>query len=516
MQRCHRVLGLLLISLPLAFAACVSGPVKSNDAGNGGEDSSTSMDHCANSMVDGDETDVDCGGEDCVKCSANDTCQSGDDCTSGVCSAGKCASPSCDDGVKNGGETDIDCGGAICDPCGSSGSDYHWETGGWSSCSEMCGGGTKTRDVKCVDEDGNPASGQCDDGEKPESMKICNRQDCSDYEWSTGKWGKCSKKCGGGTETRTVECVKTSDGTKVPDSMCSGSKPEGTRTCNTSSPCMYEWVKKSWSTCNQQCKQTRDVYCQNKTLGEKAADSKCSGSKPASEQSCTGGQCPGGTEMKCNDQMDNDGDGKKDCNDPDCSSASNCTSSMSENPGFCDDGKDNDNDGKTDCNDPECQGADCGPGYNGYKDAVCENMVCVEKNCKDMDDDDNDGKKNCMDPDCSMSSHCMSSSTESMCTDGKDNDTDGNADCTDGDCIGTMACTANGESDLDCDDGKDNDMDGKTDCLDPGCVGQDCDVKGSPYGGAVCHMNSCKETDCSNNEDDDGDGSTDSADTDCP
>ncbi len=51
---------------------------------------------CFNTIQDGDETGIDCGGS-CPACS------------------------SCNDGIQNQGETDIDCGGP-CDACGSGGS----------------------------------------------------------------------------------------------------------------------------------------------------------------------------------------------------------------------------------------------------------------------------------------------------------------------------------------------------------------------------------------------------------
>lgn len=36
------------------------------------------------------------------------------DCASGICIGMMCAPSSCSDGVVNGAETDIDCGGAVC------------------------------------------------------------------------------------------------------------------------------------------------------------------------------------------------------------------------------------------------------------------------------------------------------------------------------------------------------------------------------------------------------------------
>ena len=70
---------------------------------------------CDDSLKNGLETDVDCGGEQCGLCPNNNRCQQAADCQSGQCSNGLCIS--CDDGLKNGLETDVDCGGAQCGPC---------------------------------------------------------------------------------------------------------------------------------------------------------------------------------------------------------------------------------------------------------------------------------------------------------------------------------------------------------------------------------------------------------------
>jgi hypothetical protein len=85
--------------------------------------------------------------------------------------------------------------------------------------------------------------------------------------------------------------------------------------------------------------------------------------------------CPGGqtTEASCNDSLDNDCDGKVDCADSDClgrscgtfgktcsaTSGAACTCPGPESAGevSCADGLDNDCDGKVDCDDVNCQGA---------------------------------------------------------------------------------------------------------------------------------------------------------------
>jgi hypothetical protein len=58
---------------------------------------------------------------------------------------------------------------------------------------------------------------------------------------------------------------------------------------------------------------------------------------------------------QCFDGKDNDHDGKKDCDDPDCQIYGMCRHIGGHERGrLCFDGKDNDHDGKKDCEDPDC------------------------------------------------------------------------------------------------------------------------------------------------------------------
>ncbi len=71
---------------------------------------------CSNDVLDGDETDLDCGGS-CGPCDDGSTCAEQTDCASQVCAGTMCQAPSCDDDVQNGDEIGIDCGGAACGFC---------------------------------------------------------------------------------------------------------------------------------------------------------------------------------------------------------------------------------------------------------------------------------------------------------------------------------------------------------------------------------------------------------------
>jgi hypothetical protein len=93
----------------------------------------------------------------------------------------------------------------------------------------------------------------------------------------------------------------------------------------------------------------------------------CDGTPKCGDMLCclSGGTCGNGctcalsliscvaTETICNDGIDNDGDGKIDCVDPDCYGNADCETN-------CTDGIDNDHDGLIDCADPDC-----------FKDTAC-------------------------------------------------------------------------------------------------------------------------------------------------
>ena len=88
---------------------CASGVCKSNQCVPAS---------CGDMKLNGDETDLDCGGS-CGPCDNAQKCKGNDDCKSQVCAPGTavCQAPTCSDMTANGTETDKDCGGAVCPPC---------------------------------------------------------------------------------------------------------------------------------------------------------------------------------------------------------------------------------------------------------------------------------------------------------------------------------------------------------------------------------------------------------------
>jgi hypothetical protein len=80
---------------------------------------------CTDGITSGDETDIDCGGPHCGPCAEDQMCVQGSDCLSRVCgtctkagcTGNVCTMPSCDDKVVDGDETDVDCGGSCPKAC---------------------------------------------------------------------------------------------------------------------------------------------------------------------------------------------------------------------------------------------------------------------------------------------------------------------------------------------------------------------------------------------------------------
>ncbi|MEE2758248.1 MAG: DUF4215 domain-containing protein [Myxococcota bacterium] len=123
------------------LSACSNGiiaPEEECDDGNlvpgdGCEPDCTRTPTCDDSRQNGAETDVDCGGPDCLPCSAGRLCRGGNDCASQICSRGLCGNASCYDGILNGSEGDVDCGG-------ESGLAQRVELGGATTCIGLVGG----------------------------------------------------------------------------------------------------------------------------------------------------------------------------------------------------------------------------------------------------------------------------------------------------------------------------------------------------------------------------------------
>jgi hypothetical protein len=71
---------------------------------------------CNDQIRNGDETGLDCGGG-CGRCNIGDGCRENDDCDDSNCIAGTCTAFACANGAQGENETDVDCGGGECRKC---------------------------------------------------------------------------------------------------------------------------------------------------------------------------------------------------------------------------------------------------------------------------------------------------------------------------------------------------------------------------------------------------------------
>ncbi len=137
---------------------------------------------CNDGILNGNETDVDCGGPDCPTCPPTcfDGIQNGDetgvDCGGSTCSA--CV-PTCTDGLQNGDETGVDCGGSNCPACPPTCTD------GVQNGNETaidCGGPDCPACPTCNDGilNGNETAIDCGGSDCP----ACPSEDCTPYDFA--------------------------------------------------------------------------------------------------------------------------------------------------------------------------------------------------------------------------------------------------------------------------------------------------------------------------------------------
>lgn len=235
---------------------------------------------------------------------------------------------------------------------------------------------------------------------------------------------------------------------------------------------------------------------------------------------------------RCTDRIDNDGDRRTDCNDPDCAALPACSAGGCPSPADCSnpmcaahpdclgpentlarcmDGIDNDGNGFIDCNDFSCSMSD-----DTTITDYCENLPSEDtlEACMDGEDNDGNGFTDCADFSCqrsttpAISEYCASilENTLEKCTDGIDNDGNGFTDCDDNSCrfarpadpveaeMLSNACESSFGS---CTDGRDNNRNGFVDCSDFSCrfvsfqlVGR-CDDADRCPSGLTCFRGSC-------------------------
>ncbi|NXC51010.1 ATS7 metalloproteinase, partial [Penelope pileata] len=157
-----------------------------------------------------------------------------------------------------------------------------WEVGNWSECSATCGVGAIWRSVRCS----TGTEQHCAAASKPVPARRCSLRPCS--SWHVGNWSKCSKNCGGGTKVRDVHCVDTREQRLLRPFHCQAVlyKPPAQAPCH-STPCL-DWYISSWRECSEPCgggEQERLVTCPE--LGRCDETLRPNNTRPCNTHPCT-------------------------------------------------------------------------------------------------------------------------------------------------------------------------------------------------------------------------------------
>ncbi|CAD5206224.1 unnamed protein product [Bursaphelenchus okinawaensis] len=152
---------------------------------------------------------------------------------------------------------------------------FRWEYGEWGPCSASCLGGKQKSTLKCLDMSRNLAVpwSNCRAKQRPVDLtRACNTDPCPPT-WESVEFSGCSHTCGGGIRSRKVRCIrKVANGASpenvliLPDAQCYLPKPQDQEPCGVVD-CPFNWRVESWSPCSKSCgqgEQHRVVVCERR------------------------------------------------------------------------------------------------------------------------------------------------------------------------------------------------------------------------------------------------------------
>lgn len=354
---------------------------------------------CGDGVMNGEETDVDCGGPACVPCAGGMACLAGSDCQDGVCHDGRCRAPSCIDGMANGAETDVDCGGPACPPCATGkgcaadGDCLGGRCSGTTclpSCTDTVQNGSET-DVDC----GGPACVGCATGMRCAAGSDCLSRvcgpagTCAAPSCGDGVVNTASEACDDGNASNTDGCLTTCavavcgdgfvwSGVERCDDGNSSDSDACPRTCEPAR-CGDGFVYAGVEACDDGNRLSGDG-CSPSCLLEACGD----GVVGPGEQ-CDDGNFDNTDDCPFTCRTARCGDGfvrafVEGCDDANSVSGDGCSATCAVEPGYvcrgtpsvcseaaerrCNDAQDNDLDGDVDCDDPDCA-VGCDPPASG-------------------------------------------------------------------------------------------------------------------------------------------------------
>ena len=443
---------------------------------------------CTDKILNGNESDIDCGGPDCLACSSNLKCNDDTDCASFVCNNNVCALPSCTDGIMNGGETDVDCGGNNCPKCDIGlGCQLNRDciSAACPMATHICNGGSCTDMMK----DGNETDVDCggDTCAPCPSGLICNNNsDCA------------SQICTSGTPSGSCAAPSCTDGVQngsETDVDCGGTCAAK---CGLAQMCMT----------NADCKVTNPaIICVTGVCAAKTCtatncggtngcppcpdNAPCKSTSDCQSQLCSGGTC---SPASCTDGLKNGAETDVDCGGgmtstcmpcvvgKKCLAGGDCSTGVCTNglcvAASCTDGLKNGDETDIDCG-GSCQ--NCATGHLCKVAMDCASSVCTNGKCSSPTCGDKVKNGNETDTDCGGSCGATCTATPpQMCNTAKD--------------CATGVCTSGTCANASCSDGiknqKETDVDCGGSCMS--CpLGRAC-VKASDCTSKFCKASTCQ------------------------
>ncbi len=241
-------------------------------------------------------------------------CQSGSDCDSGICDAdaGECLEARCDDGVLNGEETDVDCGGPDCPPCETEmlcvlDTDCLSDICDDEQCVECvetadCGDNQTCEDIYCI----------CSDERSDEVICTEESAACGAVIDVCGETVECGD-CDGGDICEDNACVEP------PECQSSADCNESDHVCD-AGHCVCQESRTDEAICDDegaQCGSVHDV------CGEIVECSPCDGCQECDDSQCVDvdDNCTGCEQCDDGNCIDDDDQ----CTDPDICEGATCT-----------------------------------------------------------------------------------------------------------------------------------------------------------------------------------------------
>ncbi|XP_072488956.1 A disintegrin and metalloproteinase with thrombospondin motifs 13 isoform X2 [Notamacropus eugenii] len=139
-----------------------------------------------------------------------------------------------------------------------------------ASCSVSCGGGIVQKILYCArafgeNEEEIVPDSQCQELPRPEEQEPCNLDPCPP-RWKVVSSSSCSAVCGLGTATRSVICVQLDHGeeAEVEEEACAASERPPVSIPCLLADCAYQWHFSDWMECSASCGngiQRRHDFC---------------------------------------------------------------------------------------------------------------------------------------------------------------------------------------------------------------------------------------------------------------